>query len=309
MDFGLGDAEYKRHFGDESWVEDDVLIFARRRRPVTVNLARSGVLTASRAGKAGLAKSGNLDAVRRRWRRPARRQDGVTCGGACGSLLFALGVLGPLALLAVGLSAVLDRPAKVVTMSTTVRAPSRRSGRPSRTSAPTRTGIPVVTHAEGEAREGTELDLDVVLPGHDPESLDAKVARRPAPPEDPLAGAAPGSGHSRLGVRVRPRARERRPSPRRPAAADRRAPRPLRGRRRRAGGPPRSRPRRWPTAWRGPKSSNRNDASSAAASWVESDDKDAGSPIAALLRGDRGRRSVPPSGVAAAQGFILVRVL
>ena len=68
MDFGLGDAEYKRHFGDESSVEDDVLIFARRRRPVTVNLARSGVLTASRAGKAGLAKSDNLDAVRRRWR-------------------------------------------------------------------------------------------------------------------------------------------------------------------------------------------------------------------------------------------------
>jgi CelD/BcsL family acetyltransferase involved in cellulose biosynthesis len=68
MDFGLGDAEYKRHFGDESWVEDDVLVFARRRRPVTVNLARSGVLTASRAGKVGLAKSGNLDAVRRRWR-------------------------------------------------------------------------------------------------------------------------------------------------------------------------------------------------------------------------------------------------
>ncbi|MGH3011598.1 MAG: GNAT family N-acetyltransferase [Gaiellaceae bacterium] len=68
MDFGPGDAEYKRHFGDESWEEEDVLIFARRRRPVTVNLARSGVLTASRAGRAGLARSGNLNTVRRRWR-------------------------------------------------------------------------------------------------------------------------------------------------------------------------------------------------------------------------------------------------
>ena len=73
MDFGLGDAEYKRHFGDESWEEDDVLIFARRRRPVTVNLARSGVLTASRAGKAGLEER----QPRRRppaLARPARRR-------------------------------------------------------------------------------------------------------------------------------------------------------------------------------------------------------------------------------------------
>jgi CelD/BcsL family acetyltransferase involved in cellulose biosynthesis len=68
LDFGLGDAEYKRHFGDQSWEEDDILIFARRPRPVAVNLTRSGVLAASRAGKTALAASGHLDAVRRRWR-------------------------------------------------------------------------------------------------------------------------------------------------------------------------------------------------------------------------------------------------
>lgn len=68
MDFGLGDAEYKRHFSDLSWKEDDILLFARRARPVAVNLARSGVLAASRAGKAALVGSGHLDAARRSWR-------------------------------------------------------------------------------------------------------------------------------------------------------------------------------------------------------------------------------------------------
>jgi Acetyltransferase (GNAT) domain/Protein of unknown function (DUF1360) len=50
LDFGLGDAEYKRHLGDQSWEEDDVLIFARRPRPVAVNLTRSGVLAACGPG-------------------------------------------------------------------------------------------------------------------------------------------------------------------------------------------------------------------------------------------------------------------
>jgi CelD/BcsL family acetyltransferase involved in cellulose biosynthesis len=68
MDFGLGDAEYKRHFGDDSWAEEDILLFARRPRPVVVNLARTGVLSVSRAGKAALERNGRLAAARRRWR-------------------------------------------------------------------------------------------------------------------------------------------------------------------------------------------------------------------------------------------------
>jgi CelD/BcsL family acetyltransferase involved in cellulose biosynthesis len=68
MDFGLGDAEYKRHFGDESWAEEDVLLFARRPRPVAVNLARTGVLGASRAGRTALERRGKIAAARRRWR-------------------------------------------------------------------------------------------------------------------------------------------------------------------------------------------------------------------------------------------------
>ena len=68
VDFGLGEAEYKRHFGDESWAEEDVLLFARRPRPVVVNLARTGVLAASQAAKAVLERSGGLASARRMWR-------------------------------------------------------------------------------------------------------------------------------------------------------------------------------------------------------------------------------------------------
>lgn len=68
MDFGVGDAEYKRQFGDESRTEEDVLVFARRARPIAVNLTRSGVLGLSRAGRAALARSGRLGDARRRWR-------------------------------------------------------------------------------------------------------------------------------------------------------------------------------------------------------------------------------------------------
>ena len=74
MDFGVGDAEYKRHFADEHLVEEDVLVFAPRMKPVALNLARSGVLGASQAGRAIVARSGKLDEARRRWR--SRRSGG-----------------------------------------------------------------------------------------------------------------------------------------------------------------------------------------------------------------------------------------
>ena len=68
MDFGSGDAEYKRHFSDENRLEEDVTVFASRPRPVAINLAQTTVRGASRASKAVLAKSGRLRAARRAWR-------------------------------------------------------------------------------------------------------------------------------------------------------------------------------------------------------------------------------------------------
>jgi CelD/BcsL family acetyltransferase involved in cellulose biosynthesis len=68
MDFGSGDAEYKRHFSDENRLEEDVTVFALRPRPVAINLAQTAVRGASRASTAALAKSGRLRAARRAWR-------------------------------------------------------------------------------------------------------------------------------------------------------------------------------------------------------------------------------------------------
>jgi hypothetical protein len=89
--------------------------------------------------------------------------------------LFALGALALVALLALGLSAALDRPAKVVTMSTTVTATKHEVWEALTDFNAYEDWNPVVTRAEGQAREGADLELDVVLPGHDPESLDAEV--------------------------------------------------------------------------------------------------------------------------------------
>jgi Acetyltransferase (GNAT) domain len=67
IDFGFGDAEYKRHFGDECWLEEDVLLFARRVRPLWVNTALAGATLANRSAGRILADRRLAD-VKRRWR-------------------------------------------------------------------------------------------------------------------------------------------------------------------------------------------------------------------------------------------------
>ena len=66
LDYGFGDADYKRRFGDASWLEEDVLVYAPRRRGYG-RMRRSALSTAvagatrgwprrrARPGQAGLA--------------------------------------------------------------------------------------------------------------------------------------------------------------------------------------------------------------------------------------------------------------
>ena len=68
LDFSFGDAEYKRHFGDESWVEQDVVLVEPRARPLALNLARSATLGATRAGRRAAERTGALTTMRRRRR-------------------------------------------------------------------------------------------------------------------------------------------------------------------------------------------------------------------------------------------------
>jgi CelD/BcsL family acetyltransferase involved in cellulose biosynthesis len=67
LDFGFGDAEYKRRFGDEAWEEADVAIFGPSLKGVRVNAVRTAVVAGNRLGKRALG-SGRLARAKRAWR-------------------------------------------------------------------------------------------------------------------------------------------------------------------------------------------------------------------------------------------------
>ena len=69
VDYGFGDAEYKRRFGSETTDEQDVTIFAARPRPLTINLLHATIALATTAAGGVLARTGLLDRFKRGWRR------------------------------------------------------------------------------------------------------------------------------------------------------------------------------------------------------------------------------------------------
>jgi hypothetical protein len=68
LDFGFGDAEYKRRFGDRSWLEEDVLIYARRLRPAFINVVRTSFLGLNSAALALGKRTGVLSRIKNWWR-------------------------------------------------------------------------------------------------------------------------------------------------------------------------------------------------------------------------------------------------
>jgi CelD/BcsL family acetyltransferase involved in cellulose biosynthesis len=72
LDFGFGDADYKRRFGQESWPETDIFIFARRPRPIAVNLGRSAIVAAGDAAARVVGRAGLTDRLKKGWRRHVR---------------------------------------------------------------------------------------------------------------------------------------------------------------------------------------------------------------------------------------------
>ncbi|HSK15154.1 MAG TPA: GNAT family N-acetyltransferase [Gaiellaceae bacterium] len=77
LDFGIGDAEYKQHFGDESTLEEEVLLYAATPRAVSVGLTRSALAGATAAAATVLERAGRLGKLRRRYRaRLEQRQGG-----------------------------------------------------------------------------------------------------------------------------------------------------------------------------------------------------------------------------------------
>jgi CelD/BcsL family acetyltransferase involved in cellulose biosynthesis len=72
IDYGLGDAEYKRRFGNDTWEEQDVLLFAPTARAVRINLTRSAILAAADLARRALDRTGATARVKKVWRRRLR---------------------------------------------------------------------------------------------------------------------------------------------------------------------------------------------------------------------------------------------
>ncbi|MCU0914611.1 MAG: GNAT family N-acetyltransferase [Planctomycetes bacterium] len=75
LDFGFGEADYKRCYGDKCWTDVLFYLFAPRVRPVVANLVFSGT-TGLSAGLAGvLERTGALAWIKRRWRNQLQEGD------------------------------------------------------------------------------------------------------------------------------------------------------------------------------------------------------------------------------------------
>ena len=76
LDYGMGDSQYKRCFGDECWMDAILHVYAPTLLGVRVNAARTVAASATRAAGRALAGTGLEGKIKRGWRRRlAVRQD------------------------------------------------------------------------------------------------------------------------------------------------------------------------------------------------------------------------------------------
>lgn len=68
LDFGFGDADYKRHFGDDFVEEQDIGVFERRTKTIALNAVHSTLGGATAAGRTVAGSTGALKNIRRRRR-------------------------------------------------------------------------------------------------------------------------------------------------------------------------------------------------------------------------------------------------
>ena len=76
LDWGFGDAEYKRHLADRSWNEEDLLVFAPTWRGIRASIGRTAVLAAGELARRIQANGRLTAAAKRRWRKGLRRGGG-----------------------------------------------------------------------------------------------------------------------------------------------------------------------------------------------------------------------------------------
>lgn len=68
VDYGIGDAAYKKRFGTRSRLEGNVVVYAPTPRAITVNVVRSSLLAAVRIAKRVLKRNELYGRLRRTWR-------------------------------------------------------------------------------------------------------------------------------------------------------------------------------------------------------------------------------------------------
>jgi hypothetical protein len=74
LDFGFGDAAYKQKYGNVSWPESSIYIFAPRLYPILLNLALTSTSAASSALNYLVTKAGVYNWVKRHWRALLRKR-------------------------------------------------------------------------------------------------------------------------------------------------------------------------------------------------------------------------------------------
>ncbi|MBN1795984.1 MAG: GNAT family N-acetyltransferase [Sedimentisphaerales bacterium] len=75
IDFGFGDAEYKQRYGNNSWDETTLYIFAPRLFPVTINIVHGFLAGMSNFGTYILKKFNSVNSLKRKWRDRLRNRD------------------------------------------------------------------------------------------------------------------------------------------------------------------------------------------------------------------------------------------
>jgi CelD/BcsL family acetyltransferase involved in cellulose biosynthesis len=76
LDYGFGDAEYKRLFGDRSWAEVDVVVYSPTVRGVWINFVRT-LVRGLGAGARAVAGNNSIERMKRRWRARLAAGDGA----------------------------------------------------------------------------------------------------------------------------------------------------------------------------------------------------------------------------------------
>jgi CelD/BcsL family acetyltransferase involved in cellulose biosynthesis len=179
VDYGIGGAEYKRHFGSESWLEEDALVFAPSVRGVRVNLTRTAILDAVLLARAMVARTPLLRRLKRRWR--TRLSAPVGDGAGTRRPWPQHRVLAPLAL-ALGLVAAtmlglaaLDRPATTAHEEVVVDAPRHVVWELLSDFEGYDSWNPFITEARGDSDRGETVSMQLEARGERPREVECEV--------------------------------------------------------------------------------------------------------------------------------------